>query len=149
MLTYLIDGNNLIGKIKQFKELQKKDKQGVREKLALRLDTFFSAKNQKVILFLDGFKSEAINTNKIRIVYSDNKSADDEIKKQIELTKNRRTISLVTSDSNLAQFGKVCGCIVIDCDKFAKELFSQQTDLNEEELAKSINQQEIKNLFGV
>jgi len=149
MLTYLIDGNNLIGKIKQFKELQKKDKQGVRGKLALRLDTFFSSKNQKVILFLDGFKSEAINTNKIRIVYSDKKSADEEIKKQIELTKNRRTISLITSDSNLAQFGKVCGCTVIDCSKFAKELFSQQKDLNEEEIAKSINQQEIKNLFGV
>jgi len=149
MLTYLIDGNNLIGKIKQFKELQKKDKQSVREKLAYRLDSFFSSKNQKVILFLDGFKSEAINTNKIKIVYSDNKSADDEIKKQIELTKNRRTISLVTSDSNLAQFGKVCGCTVIDCHKFAKELFNQQKDLNEEELAKSINQQEIKNLFGV
>ncbi|RJP70660.1 MAG: hypothetical protein C4539_05950 [Ignavibacteriales bacterium] len=149
MLTYLIDGNNLIGKIKQLRELQKKDKQGVREKLALRLDTYFSNKNQKVILFFDGFKAEAIHAGKIKIVYSENKSADEELKNQIEITKNKRTITLVTSDSNLAQFGKVCGCTVIGSDKFAMELFGKQKDLDEDELAKSISQQEIKNLFGV
>ncbi len=149
MLTYLIDGNNLIGKIQRLRELQKKDKLGVREKLAFRLDSFFSTRNQKVILFFDGFRSEAIRTQKMKIVYSESKSADEEIKKQIEASKNKRTITLITSDSNLAQFGKVCGCTVIDCTKFAKELFDRQKEANEEELTKSISQQEIKNLFGV
>ncbi len=41
MLHYIIDGNNLIGKIKRFSSLQKKDKQTAREKLAFYVDRYF------------------------------------------------------------------------------------------------------------
>jgi predicted RNA-binding protein with PIN domain len=54
MKQYIIDGNNLIGKIPSLNILQKKDKQGSREKLAFMVDNYFSQKNAKVFLHFDG-----------------------------------------------------------------------------------------------
>ena len=45
MRHYVIDGNNLIGKIGSLHKLQNKDKQGSREKLAFILERYFSGKN--------------------------------------------------------------------------------------------------------
>ena len=59
MLHYIIDGNNLIGKIKHFSNIQKKDKQAAREKLALFLDRYFISKKAKVTLHFDGFENLA------------------------------------------------------------------------------------------
>ncbi len=41
LITYIIDGNNLIGKIASLMNLQKKDKQASREKLIYILDRYF------------------------------------------------------------------------------------------------------------
>ena len=51
MKTYMIDGNNLIGKIKFLNQLQLKEKQSSREKLVFIVDNFFTGKNIKVLLF--------------------------------------------------------------------------------------------------
>ena len=53
MLSYIIDGNNLIGKISSLMSLQKKDKQASREKLVFLLDRYFSQKKANVTLNLD------------------------------------------------------------------------------------------------
>ena len=49
MKKYLIDGNNVIGKIHSLANLQKKDKQASREKLVHLVDRFFA--NKKVECF--------------------------------------------------------------------------------------------------
>lgn len=53
MRHYIIDGNNLIGKIASLQKLQKKNKQSSREKLAFILESYFLGKpNNKVSLHL-------------------------------------------------------------------------------------------------
>ena len=149
MLTYIIDGNNLIGKISDLMNLQKKDKQASREKLIYMLDRYFSNKKSNVSLHLDGHPNIKINSSKMKIVYSENQTADEKIKKQISQSKSPRNINVVTSDSNLGQFAKVCSCKVISSEEFAAEINKSTPNLDEQSIIDSMNNpDEFKKLFG-
>ena len=150
MLNYIIDGNNLIGKIASLMSLQKKDKQASREKLVYILDRYFISKKANVSLHLDGHPASRVSSSKMKIVYSENLTADEKIKKQISQSKSPRNIIVVTSDSNLAQFAKVCSATVVSSDEFAVEINKSGDKFDEESIIKSINNvDEFKKLFGV
>ena len=149
MLTYIIDGNNLIGKISSLINLQKKDKQASREKLVFMLDRYFVNKKANVFLHFDGHPNLKINSSRMKIVYSENQTADDKIKKQISHSKSPRNLVVVTSDSNLAQFAKVCSCTVNSSDDFAAEINKSSGNLDEQSIIDSMNNiDEFKKLFG-
>ncbi len=149
MQTYIIDGNNLIGKIKNLFAAQKLNPQNSREQLVHILDRYFSTKKQKLSLHFDGFPGIGIKSVKGRISYSGNKTADYEIKKEIERTNNPRLLTVVTSDHEIQNFAKVCGCKVIKSEDFKKQLFVKTDSVSEEEIAKSISTDEMKKAFGV
>jgi len=150
LLNYIIDGNNLIGKIASLMSLQKKDKQASREKLVYILDRYFVSKKANVTLHLDGHPAGRVSSSKMKIVYSENLTADEKIKKQVSQSKSPRNIIVVTSDSNLAQFAKVCSATVISSDEFAVEINKSGDKFDEESIIKSINNvDEFKKLFGV
>ena len=151
MRHYIIDGNNLIGKIGLLQNLQKKNKQASREKLAFILESYFLGEpNNKVSLHYDGFPGDSIKVQNIRIIYSGKKTADDEIKSQIEQEKNRRNLIIVSSDLNLKEFARVCGCGWKACEEFSKEIINSSS--NDDEEARKIdemNNDEFKKLFDV
>ena len=150
MKHYIIDGNNLLGKERLLIQLQKKDKQQSREKLAFMLSRYFRKGKSSISLHFDGFEREAIRVVNIRIIYSGNNSADNIIKTEIESSKNPKNIVLVTSDSNLMEFGKVCSCKVVKSEEFVKQL--KQTNEDQEEQYKSgsnSNVDEFKKIFGI
>ena len=150
MKHYIIDGNNLLGKERLLIELQKKDKQQSREKLAFMLSRYFGKGKSSVSLHFDGFEREAIRVVNIRIIYSGNNSADNIIKTEIESSKNPKNIILVTSDSNLMEFGKVCSCKVIKSEDFVKHLKQANTDPEEQfKSGTDVNVEEFKKLFGI
>lgn len=150
MLTYIIDGNNLIGKIPLLMNLQKKDRLASREKLVYMLDRHFIKKKVNVTLHLDGHPANKINSSKMKIIYSENQTADEKIKKQISQSKSPRNIIVVTSDSNLAQFAKVCSSTVVSSEQFSSEMSKTNSELDEESIIKQIdNVAEFKKLFGV
>jgi predicted RNA-binding protein with PIN domain len=150
LLTYLIDGNNLIGKISSLMSLQRKDKQGSREKLVYILDRYFVQKKCSIILHLDGHPGGRINSSKMKIIYSENLTADEKIKKQISQSKSPRNIIVITSDSNLAQFAKVCSATVIPSDEFATEINKSNSNVDEEAKINSMNNVDVfKKLFGI
>jgi len=149
MRYYIIDGNNVIGKDRSLKSLQKKVPQQSREKLAFILDRYFGKKNYKVFLHLDGFAKEVIRTSKIKLVYSDNKTADDKIRRQIEHAKNPKLIIVVTSDRSLGEFAKVCSCTVIKSEEFLHTVNEENDKRSESEIQNEINDDEIKKLFGL
>jgi predicted RNA-binding protein with PIN domain len=150
LLTYIIDGNNLIGKIPLLMNLQKKDRHASREKLVYMLDRYFIKKKVNVTLHLDGHPANKINSSKMKIVYSENQTADEKIKKQISQSKSPRNIMVVTSDSNLAQFAKVCSSTVVSSEQFSSEMSKTNSGLDEESIIKQIdNVEEFKKLFGI
>ena len=149
MKTYIIDGNNLIGKTKHLMLLQNKDKQSSREQLVFMIDNYFHNKNQDVYIHLDGFKSTAINPSKSRLIYSNSKTADETIKRQIEQTVNKKNIVVVTSDNNLREFAKVCRSDVMLSEEFLKLIESgNQNDDEAKRINEMNNNDEFKKLFG-
>jgi len=150
MRHFIIDGNNLIGKIPSLFKLQKKDGQLSREKLAFILERYFANKrNNNVSLHFDGFINQIIKISNLKIIYSGKKSADDEIKYEIETEKNRRNLVIITSDHNILQFARVCGCEVMLSEEFAKDIMSSSTEDEEKKREEGIDNDEIKRLFDV
>jgi len=150
MLHFIIDGNNLIGKISRLQKLQNKNKQSSREKLAFILESYFLIKlNNKVSLHYDGFPGDSIKVQNIRIIYSGKRTADDEIKLQIEHEKNSRNIIVISSDRNLKDFASVCGCQWKSCEDFAKEILNRSPEDEEKRKIDEMNNDEFKRLFDV
>lgn len=150
MNHYIIDGNNLIGKIKNLKRLHRKDKVRSAEQLAFILSRYFGKKKVKVSLHFDGFQSEAIKATGLKIIHSGKITADEKIKTEISKSKNPKNIYLITSDNNLAEFGRVCSCRVKRSEEFSKQLnSSDKTDEEQTKIDEMKNSDEFKKLFGV
>lgn len=147
--NFIIDGNNLIGKISKLHELQQHDKQSTREKLAFILERYFHNKKIKVSLHFDGFANDVIKASKLKIIYSGNRTADELIKQEIMNSKNPKVICVVSSDFNVMEFARVNSCLIKKCEDFAEELFYKEKIDEEEKRIKEINDSEIKKLFGV
>ena len=150
MKKYIIDGNNLIGKIQSLANLQKKDKQASREKIAHLVDRYFVNKKVEVILNFDGFADQKIRVSKAKLVYSDKISADEKIKKQIEAEGNKRNIVVISSDNNVREFAKVCSCDIVSSEDFGKEITKSQSADDEESRIKEMDDTaSFKKIFGV
>ena len=150
MKKYIIDGNNLIGKISSVNRIHNKDKQASREKLAFLIERYFVEKKAKVTLHFDGYANLPIKISKVKIVYSDNRTADDTIKDQIEGIKSRKNIIVVTSDNNVKEFARVCGCEVTSSEDFGREITEGKKVDDEKERIDEINDvEEFKKLFNV
>ncbi len=149
MKHYIIDGNNLIGKINFLHKIQQKDKQRSREKIAFMIDNYFHDKNAKVTIHFDGFKNIPIKLNNAKIFYSDSESADDKIKNQIELANNRKNLVVITSDNNIQEFARVCSCLIIKSEEFARTIRSKKQDYEKDIIEKMKNDvEEWRELFN-
>ncbi len=149
MKHYIIDGNNLIGKINFLHKIQQKDKQRSREQIAFMIDNYFHDKNAKVTIHFDGYKNLPIKLNNAKIVYSDSENADDNIKNQIELAKNRKNLVVITSDNNIQEFARVCSCLIIKSEEFAKTIRSKKQDDEKDIIEKMKNDvEEWRELFN-
>ncbi len=150
MIHYLIDGNNLIGKVKKLSELQSKNKQGAREQVVFLLQDYFSGKKIKVSLHFDGYENGRLNLSNGKIIYSESKTADEKIKDQIASSKNRRNIIVVSSDNGIRDYAKVCGCSLLTSEEFYKECSARNEEEDEEKRIKQMNNiDEFKKLFNV
>lgn len=147
MIHYIIDGNNLIGKIPSLKNLP--DKETSRQKLAIMLERYFHKKKVKVSLHFDGFENEPIKVSGLKIHYSQNRSADEKIKKEIDGIKNRNSVNVVSSDLEIISYAKVCGCDVIKSEEFYNRMMIQDKNSKEEEKPSDFNTDEFKKLFGI
>ena len=90
---YIIDGNNLIGKIKSLWKLQKSDKQMSRVKLVIMIDQHFASKKIEISLHFDGFQNDPIPSAKSKLYYSNKSSADSKIRKEIDLFSKPKNIA--------------------------------------------------------
>ncbi len=150
MKHYIIDGNNLIGKIKTLNQIHRKNKKQSAEKLAFILSRYFNTKKASVSLHFDGVSRDETKISGIKIYYSGKISANEKIKEEIARSKNPKNIILVTSDNNLAEFGRVCSCHVIKSEVFAKELLaSVESDEEKKRIQELNNPDEFKKLFGI
>jgi len=141
MIHFIIDGNNLIGKIKTLKQIQAKDKQESREGLVFLLNKYFAGKKNKATLHLDGHPKNALHFVKGKIVYSENKSSDSLIRIEIDHSKNPKLITLVSSDHSLQNYARANSCKVIKSEDFHKEIQKSYEKNEESEKLKQLEKE--------
>ncbi len=146
---YIIDGNNLIGKIPTLWKMQQKEKQSSREGLVFQLEKYFFYKKIKVSLHFDGHENNHIGAKGIKIIYSNNTIADNKIKDEISFSNNPKLITVISSDMNVLDFARVNSCSIIKSEVFAREIYKKDGIEDEESLTKGIDNNEMKRLFGI
>lgn len=138
MNHYIIDGNNLIGKIAPLMQLQRKDKQASREGLVSLLNNFLAGKKIKLTLHFDGFANTALPLFKGRIVYSDKRTSDSKIREEIDQSKNPKKIVMVSSDHSIMNYARVCSCKVVKSEDFYTEIKNSNIISDEKEKVKML-----------
>jgi predicted RNA-binding protein with PIN domain len=124
-MAYLIDGNNLLGRIAPH-ELREK---GGRDGLVVRLLAFQRVTRARIHLVFDG-NPEPTPTDvpvnpKFTIHYPGaGESADDIVRDMISRQSDKRRFYVVTSDRALRDLAKKRGIETITSDLFARELKS-------------------------
>ncbi|MHB8578949.1 MAG: NYN domain-containing protein [Ignavibacteriaceae bacterium] len=150
MKNYIIDGNNLIFKIKSLEKLINKDKQATREKLAFMIDDFFYGRKVNVTLHFDGYESLPLKLSNIKIVYSMNEKADAKIKRQIDSSKNPRNNIVVSSDLDIKNFARVNGCQVLSSPEFSRMLNSiSRKNAEDEKTNTNLSTANWEKIFGL
>jgi len=124
-MAYLIDGNNLLGRIAPH-ELREK---GGRDGLVVRLLAFQRVTRARIHLVFDGNPEQTptdIPVNpKFTVHYpGEGGSADDVIRDMILGQADKRRFFVVTSDRALRELAKKQGIEAITSDVFARELKS-------------------------
>jgi len=122
-MAYLIDGNNLLGRVAP-QELR--DKSG-REGLVGRLLAFQKVTHTRIHLVFDGNPERertAVPVNpKFTILYpGEGQTADDVIEDVILRLTDRRRFFVVSSDRAIREFAKANGVTMVTSEAFAKEL---------------------------
>jgi len=150
--TFLIDGNNVIGKDKKLNELKSNPNNNTREIIGRRIERFSLRSNNKVKLFFDGYENDKIILSGLKIIYSNKKTADDLIRDEIDKSKNSKNLIVVTSDGPLSQYAKKNSCTTISSEEFIKNSLNSVSSHNnesaiEEERISRINNDEFKNIF--
>ncbi|MCL4549976.1 MAG: NYN domain-containing protein [Bacteroidetes bacterium] len=150
MNYYIIDGNNLIGKIKSLQELQRKDKRSSREGLVNILNRYFAGRKLKLTLHLDGYSNLPLHLSQGRIIYSEHQAADIKIREEIERSKNPKLIILVSSDQSLMNYARVNSATVIKSEEFYKEIVKSQEKNEEADRIKELEKEKkmFMDLFG-
>ncbi|HEY0546905.1 MAG TPA: NYN domain-containing protein [Pyrinomonadaceae bacterium] len=154
-MSYLVDGNNVMAQRVGWH----RDKPGARRGLLAELAGFASSKRASVTVVFDGAPeqhfADGATYRGVRVFYAERGSnADERIKKIVEASRERRTLTVVTSDRELAAYVRSCGAQVIRSGDFRKRMQEATSDTQpaSSENAKTVSPQDVPDwmrYFGV
>ncbi len=145
-LCYIIDGYNIINN-RLFAANHRKMRNLHLALLELIKDKRLcgSAKNQVTVVF-DGYCAEFESRcpdRQIQVIFSQEESADERIKKIIDTAGNLRDIVVVSEDKEISSFAKYAGCKTMGVAEFMgrlavsdekKKINSKEKDLSKQDL---------------
>ncbi|HEV2800894.1 MAG TPA: NYN domain-containing protein [Pyrinomonadaceae bacterium] len=122
-MAYLVDGNNVMGQRVGWH----RDRVRARRELLEELARFALAKKVRVDVVFDGAPDENFADGSsykgVRVYYAARGSnADERIKSLVEASRERRTLSVVTSDRALADYVRRCGAHVVRSGEFRRRM---------------------------
>lgn len=122
-MAYLIDGNNLLGRIAPDELRERSGRDG----LVVKLLAFQRVTRTRIHLVFDGNperdRTEVSVNPKFTILYpGEGQSADDVIEDVIRRLTDRRRFFVVSSDRAVREFAKENGVTPVTSELFAKEL---------------------------
>jgi predicted RNA-binding protein with PIN domain len=126
----IIDGNNLIHQISEYKKIFKENPSAIQSALIEKVKSGYKTK-EKIIFVFDGF-GELDYKN---IIFAGAISADEVIRKIIEEKYQKETLTIVSSDYGITNLAKMCSCNVVNSKDFIKRIDNKGSLKN-----KNINQ---------
>ncbi len=125
-MSYLIDGNNLIGRTPGI-DLQSPD---ARRRLLRRLAAFRNLPGRRPRRFTVVFDGEpefnfpeGSMFQGVQILYSQpGSTADARIKQRVKQQRDKAALTVVTSDRDLSGYVRACGIQVLTCEQFNRRL---------------------------
>ena len=135
MKTIIIDGNNLIHKVENFRLLFEKDKTAAQSSLTEAVKTRIPG-SSKLIMVFDGHAER----KKAGVIYSGIKTADEVIRQYIEENYSKESILVVSSDRGITNLAKLCGCEIKKSELFWKDVNKEVKILTNTPQNPNINQ---------
>ena len=123
-MSYLIDGNNVMGQRVGWH----RDRVRARRELLDELARFASRRKARLSVVFDGAPDEHFADGSsyrgvVRVFYAARGSdADERIKSLVEDSRERRTMVVVTSDRALAEYVRRCGAQVVRAGEFRRRM---------------------------
>lgn len=128
MKKFLIDGNNVINYHPKLKEKFLRNKENAKDDLALVVGDFLVNTKNEATIFLDGFETvhSYVKCNRsLSIKYSRNLTADEVIKRTIDLEKNKRILVVVSSDIEVKNYARINDCEVKTSATFLNMIYKE------------------------
>jgi predicted RNA-binding protein with PIN domain len=128
-MSYLVDGNNVMGQRVGWH----RDRVRARRELLDELARFALTKKARVDVVFDGAPDEHFADGSsyrgVRVYYAARGSdADERIKALVEHSRERRTLSVVTSDRALAEYIRRCGAQVVRAGEFRRRMEAAEAE---------------------
>jgi predicted RNA-binding protein with PIN domain len=122
-MSYLIDGHNLIPKVRGLNLRQINDEEALIEKL----QAFCRAQQKNVVVYFDGapagYQGKQSYGRLTAIFVRQGQTADDAIKARLrQLGKGASNWRVVTSDRQIIADARMAGAKVVSSDEFARDL---------------------------
>lgn len=122
-MPYLLDGNNVMAQRVGWH----RDKAGARRALLDELARFALSKRVRVTVVFDGEPerhfADGSSYRGVRLFYAERGSdADERIKALVEAARERRTLTVVTSDRALSDYVRRCGARVLRSGEFRRRM---------------------------
>lgn len=121
MTRWLVDGMNVIG---SRPDGWWRDREGAKRKLAERLETLAEVGEPVTVVFDGREPAEPIEPRGVEVLYAPGgpNAADDRIVELVEADPDETELTVVTSDSNLAERVAALGASVIGAGEFRRRL---------------------------
>jgi predicted RNA-binding protein with PIN domain len=113
-MPYFLDGNNLIGHARGAARPSEEDRQSLIAEISDRL----RATRAKAVLFFDGASGRPSSLGDLSIRDSGTAGADEAILREIERSRARREITVVTADRDLSRRARDAGASAISPREF-------------------------------
>lgn len=124
---YIVDGYNVLHKNSVLADQTKEDGRTVLVRLIESEQPQGSLNNQVTVVF-DGYRGQwaAPESSPVRVLFSDEESADDKIKKLVDKSSSPRSLIVVTDDREIRYFVKGLGAKIMDADEFLARLIPRR-----------------------
>jgi predicted RNA-binding protein with PIN domain len=134
VLTYLIDANNVIHRHPILREQAKKDIDGAGERFIALITGFAGRGRKKIVVVFDGTRQgrKSVSLSLNIVIPASGENADQTIKTFINRSKNPRNLVIISSDMEVARYGKLHACRIMSAAEFITLLSKTKNEADDE-----------------
>ena len=127
METIIIDTYNIMHKVRALHLLLKQEQDVIVDTMILKMQSYFNRRGVKITLVFDGYGKNKHSGN-VEVKFSQTnvshgyENADMLIKALIDKTRNKKLIRVVSSDNEVTNYARECGCKIQSAQGFWGEL---------------------------